>query len=169
MKRAAPLAEYLESCLGPTIAKQGFSGTDILVSWPEIAGERLAGYSQPIKVDWPRRANPNAPADPATLVVRVESAFALELQHLTSTAANVLPIPGTGRVIAIGEPDKIARLLDIAPALMPTQRNPVPQDWLDFVRSIADLPVGAEPNLEGMRAKARQLVGGAGRQEGGAA
>jgi len=82
MKRAAPLAEFLESCLGPTVAKQGFSSTDIVVSWPEIAGERLAGYSQPIKVDWPRRAHPDAPADPATLVIRVESAFALELQHL---------------------------------------------------------------------------------------
>ena len=83
MKRAAPLAEYLEICLGPTVAKQGFSGTDIVVSWPDIVGERLSAYSQPVKVDWPRRINPDAPADPATLVIRVESAFALELQHLT--------------------------------------------------------------------------------------
>ncbi len=82
MKRAAPLAEFLESCLGPTIAKQGFSGSDIIVSWPEIVGERLAAYSQPVKVEWPRRANPDAPADPSTLVIRTESAFAIELQHL---------------------------------------------------------------------------------------
>jgi hypothetical protein len=82
MKRAAPLAEFLESCLGPTVAKQGFSGSDIIVSWPEIVGERLAAYSQPVKVEWPRRANPDAPADPSTLVIRTESAFALELQHL---------------------------------------------------------------------------------------
>ncbi|NNM73009.1 DUF721 domain-containing protein [Enterovirga aerilata] len=82
MKRAAPLAEFLETCLAPTVAKQGFSGTDVVVSWPEIVGERLAAYSQPVKVEWPRRANPDAPADPSTLVVRVESAFALELQHL---------------------------------------------------------------------------------------
>jgi hypothetical protein len=82
MKRAAPLAEFLESCLGPTIAKQGFSGSDIIVSWPEIVGERLAAYSQPMKVDWPRRANPDAPAEPSTLVIRTESAFAIELQHL---------------------------------------------------------------------------------------
>jgi hypothetical protein len=82
MKRAAPLAEFLESCLGPTIAKQGFSGSDIIVSWPEIVGERLAAYSQPVKVEWPRRASPDAPADPSTLVIRTESAFAIELQHL---------------------------------------------------------------------------------------
>jgi hypothetical protein len=82
MKRPAPLAEFLDSCLGPTVAKQGFSGADIIVSWPEIVGERLAAYSQPVKVEWPRRASPDAPADPSTLVIRTESAFALELQHL---------------------------------------------------------------------------------------
>ena len=82
MKRPAPLAEFLDSCLGPTVAKQGFSGADIIVSWPEIVGERLAAYSQPVKVEWPRRASPDAPADPSTLVVRTESAFALDLQHL---------------------------------------------------------------------------------------
>ena len=82
MKRPAPLAEFLDSCLGPTIAKQGFSGSDIIVSWPEIVGERRAAYSQPVKVEWPRRASPDGPADPSTLVIRTESAFALELQHL---------------------------------------------------------------------------------------
>jgi hypothetical protein len=82
MKRPAPLAEFLDSCLGPMVAKQGFSGADIIVSWPEIVGERLAAYSQPVKVEWPRRASPDAPADPSTLVIRTESAFALELQHL---------------------------------------------------------------------------------------
>ena len=82
MKRPAPLAEFLDSCRGPTVAKLGFSGADSIVSWPEIVGERLAAYSQPVKVEWPRRASPDAPADPSTLVIRTESAFALELQHL---------------------------------------------------------------------------------------
>jgi hypothetical protein len=82
MKRAAPLAEFLDTCLGPTVAKQGFSGSDIIVSWPEIVGERLAAWSQPVKVEWPRRPHPDAPAEPSTLVVRTESAFAIDLQHL---------------------------------------------------------------------------------------
>lgn len=38
-------------------------------------------------------------------------AAALELQHLTSTAANVVPIPGTERFVAIGTPAEVARLL----------------------------------------------------------
>lgn len=43
-------------------------------------------------------------------------AAAIELQHFTSTAANVVPIPGGERVIAIGEPAEVARLLCQAPA-----------------------------------------------------
>jgi hypothetical protein len=42
-------------------------------------------------------------------------AAALELQHYTSTAANVVPIPGGDHVIVIGTPAEVAQLLDIAP------------------------------------------------------
>jgi hypothetical protein len=84
MARPKPLAEFLEPCLGKAIAAQGFTGADLLVSWPEIVGERLGAASQPIRVEWPRRL-PGERDDrrqPATLIVRVEGAFALELQHL---------------------------------------------------------------------------------------
>jgi len=43
-------------------------------------------------------------------------AAALELQHYTSTAANLVPIPGGERVIAIGTPAEVAALLQIGPA-----------------------------------------------------
>lgn len=83
-KRVRQLAELIEPCLGRVVAKQGFSGADILVSWPEIVGERLGALSQPVKVDWPRRPRDGARAssEPGALVVRAESAAALELQHL---------------------------------------------------------------------------------------
>lgn len=42
-------------------------------------------------------------------------AAALELQHYTSTAANVVPIPGGDRVIAIGTPAEVRELLELAP------------------------------------------------------
>jgi hypothetical protein len=45
-------------------------------------------------------------------------AAALELQHYTSTAANVVPIPGGDQVIAIGSPAAVSRLLEIAPAVV---------------------------------------------------
>ena len=81
MKRPRPLADLLAPCLGPALAAQGFTGADILASWPAIVGDRLAAASRPIKVEWPRRQPGQDKAEAATLVVRVEGVFALELQH----------------------------------------------------------------------------------------
>ena len=72
-------------CLGPSLARQGFATSDVIVAWPEIVGERLAAFTQPLKIEWKRKspdADPEARPEPAVLVVRVESAFALEMQHL---------------------------------------------------------------------------------------
>ena len=84
MRRPKPLADLLAPVLGPALAAQGFTGGDVISAWPEIVGERLAARSRPLRVEWPRRrAGQGAePRDPATLILRVESAFALELQHL---------------------------------------------------------------------------------------
>ena len=85
---ARPLAEFLDVCLSPSLAAQGFATSDIIMAWPEIVGERLAAFTQPLKIEWKRKAphaDPEARPEPATLVVRVESAFALELQHMAPT------------------------------------------------------------------------------------
>ncbi|WP_371826807.1 DUF721 domain-containing protein [Microvirga sp. VF16] len=85
---ARPLAEFLDVCLSPSLAAQGFATSDIIMTWPDIVGERLAAFTQPLKIEWKRKsphADPEARPDPATLVIRVESAFALELQHLAPT------------------------------------------------------------------------------------
>ena len=85
---ARPLAEFLDVCLSPSLAAQGFATSDIIMAWPEIAGERMAAFTQPLKIEWKRKAphaDPEARPDPATLVIRVESAFALELQHMAPT------------------------------------------------------------------------------------
>lgn len=80
---AKALAELIEDCIAPALAAQGFAGRAIVTLWPEIVGERLATRSRPLKIDWPkRRPAPGETADPATLVVRVESAFALEMQQV---------------------------------------------------------------------------------------
>ena len=80
---AKPLAELIDDCLAPALAAQGFAGRSVVAFWPEIVGERLAQRTRPLKIDWPRRRGaPGEAADPATLVVRVEGAFALEMQQL---------------------------------------------------------------------------------------
>ena len=83
MARVKPLAELIESCIGPAFAAQGFASTDILAAWADIVGERLARHCRPSKLEWPRRRRKSEDApDSGTLVVRVEGVFAIELQHL---------------------------------------------------------------------------------------
>lgn len=83
--RTRTLADLVDGCLDQALAAQGFAGSDVILSWDEIVGERLARHSRPIRMEWPRRrpdaATAGRRAEPAALVVRVESAFALELQH----------------------------------------------------------------------------------------
>ena len=85
MARPKPLADLIDACLGPALAAQGFATSDVIVAWPEIVGERLANFTQPLRIEWPRGAaarDRDARPEPATVVIRVESAFALEMQHL---------------------------------------------------------------------------------------
>ena len=57
----------------------------LIADWPAIVGETVARYARPLQLQWPprpaRSAIPEAPAAPATLVLRVDGAFALEAQH----------------------------------------------------------------------------------------
>ena len=80
-----PLAELLENCLQPIMAAQGFASTDIIIGWPEIIGEKLAEFSRPVKIEWPKRrtySDDGQGGEAATLVLKVESAFALDIQHM---------------------------------------------------------------------------------------
>lgn len=80
-----PLADLVSGAIDPVLAKQGFGQADVILNWEDIAGARLAAVCEPIKLQWPTRPK-NAPPDripePATLIVRVEGGFALELQHM---------------------------------------------------------------------------------------
>lgn len=82
MKRPRPLAELIEETLAPVLAAQGFASSDIIASWPELVGERLSLKCEPLKINWPRKTATSQSSDAATLIVKVESAFALDLQHL---------------------------------------------------------------------------------------
>lgn len=71
-----PLADLV----GPTIAelcgRAGFSAVEIVTHWEEIAGPELGVRSMPIKLQWPRDGGQEA-----TLVVRVEGPYAIEMQY----------------------------------------------------------------------------------------
>lgn len=80
-----PLADLVGTAIDPILVRQGFSNSELILNWDDIVGERLAANSRPIKLQWPPRpagARPDVPPQTATLVIRVESGFAIELQHM---------------------------------------------------------------------------------------
>jgi hypothetical protein len=87
MRKAAswsrPLADLVGAAIDPVLARQGFGESDIVLYWGEIVGERLAAMSEPLCLRWPPRGNEQRDLPAATLVVRVEGGFALELQHVS--------------------------------------------------------------------------------------
>jgi hypothetical protein len=81
---AAPLGDFVAPLVEPVLAKQGFGEASLIADWVDIVGEAIGRGCRPIKLQWPPRApkrNPETPPEPATLVLRVESALALEIQH----------------------------------------------------------------------------------------
>lgn len=82
---ARPLADYVLRQIDPLVAKQGFGEASLLMQWREIVGARIADMCAPEKLQWPargRKPSPDKPAEPATLVLRVEPGFGLEIQHM---------------------------------------------------------------------------------------
>lgn len=81
---AKPLGEFTNALIAEALAARGLGEASLIADWRAIVGANLARHARPIELKWPPRAakrDPDAPAVPATLVLRVESAFALEAQH----------------------------------------------------------------------------------------
>jgi hypothetical protein len=76
---AAPLADLVGKTVGDAFARQGFAAVEIVTHWQEIVGDDLAKRSEPMKLTWPRRDDPDTVG---VLQIRVEGAYALEIQHL---------------------------------------------------------------------------------------
>jgi hypothetical protein len=79
-----PLSEFAGATLSDALRAQGFASTEIIARWADIAGAEIAAHSEPVKITWPRPVNPDAAAEPATLVLRVEGPAAIEIQHLSA-------------------------------------------------------------------------------------
>ncbi len=80
---ARPLADFVDGCLSPALARYGFGEAAIVTHWRDIVGARIAARAEPSRLRWRRSPRHDAAATPpATLVLRVEGGFALELQHL---------------------------------------------------------------------------------------
>jgi hypothetical protein len=78
-----PLSAFAGATLSDALRRQGFASTEIVARWTDIVGAEIAAHSEPLKINWPRVDNEEAP-EPATLVLRVEGPAAIEIQHLSS-------------------------------------------------------------------------------------
>jgi hypothetical protein len=76
---ATPLADLIGRAINNAFARQGFAAVEIVTHWEDIVGGELARRSEPMRLTWPKRDDPDSIG---TLTVRVEGAYAIELQHL---------------------------------------------------------------------------------------
>ncbi|MFG1479229.1 DciA family protein [Xanthobacter sp. V4C-4] len=76
-RNARPLADFVAPTIADVCGKAGFSVVEVVTHWDEIVGPDLAPRSLPLKLQWARGGE----TEPATLVVRVEGAYAIEMQY----------------------------------------------------------------------------------------
>ncbi|MGD1036422.1 MAG: DciA family protein [Roseiarcus sp.] len=83
---AAQLGSLLKGVVEPTLAARGLGETSLVADWPDIVGAEIARYARPIQIRWPPRGAKRGAEEPApaTLVLRVDGAFALEAQHASA-------------------------------------------------------------------------------------
>lgn len=96
---ARPLAEYALRQIDPLVARRGFGEAALILRWPEIVGEQIASLCAPERLQWPPRPRRRVEVpsgdktrvdrtrhpEPATLILRVEPGFGLDIQHMTQT------------------------------------------------------------------------------------
>lgn len=88
---ARPIAKFVPDLTKKVFQKHGFSSVAIVADWNTIVGKQLATKCQPEKLSWPRRAQTEFGDDPAatgtpasaTLILRVDPAYALEIEYAT--------------------------------------------------------------------------------------
>lgn len=90
------LASLVPATIEPALRQRGFATAAILTEWREIVGPRLAAWTQPLELRWPRRTEIEPPvsgtpgdkaerARRATLVVACPGAFALDVQMASAS------------------------------------------------------------------------------------
>ncbi|MDI4665844.1 DciA family protein [Xanthobacter autotrophicus] len=71
-----PLADFVAPGIADLCGKAGFSVVEVVTHWDEIVGPDLAPRCAPVRLQWPKEDGAAA-----TLIVRVEGAYAIELQY----------------------------------------------------------------------------------------
>ena len=76
--------------VAPALAARGLSESSLVAHWTEIVGEDIARFARFERLVWPPRGakrDPEATPAAATLVLRIDGAFAVEAQHCSRAVA----------------------------------------------------------------------------------
>ena len=87
---ATSLGAHLGAVLSPALAARGLSESSLITHWPEIVGLDIARFARFERLNWPPRGatrDPEQALAPATLILRIDGAFAIEAQHLSQLIA----------------------------------------------------------------------------------
>ena len=103
-----PVSDLASELLDPVLRRRAGLSIDLVQSWPEIVGERLASRTRPEKIAWPRRLHEDDPFEPATLIIACDGPAALHVQHETgeiiSRANSFLGFAAIGRIKIVQKP-----------------------------------------------------------------
>lgn len=77
-REARPVADFVGRLIEPACRKRGFAAAEIVTLWREIVDSETAAAARPERIDWPRKAAPEAPG---TLVLAADNGAALFLSH----------------------------------------------------------------------------------------
>ena len=78
------IGKSIRDVLDPLTAKRANVDLSLSLAWQSVAGEKLAGRTQPLKIQWPPRILPDDPFRPGMLIVASEASAALDLQYQSS-------------------------------------------------------------------------------------
>ncbi len=80
----------MREAVGAALAARGLGEASLIAHWPEIVGADVARFARFERLNWPPRGAKTAPEAErasATLILRIDGAYALEAQHVAKLVA----------------------------------------------------------------------------------
>lgn len=118
------MGAHLAEIVGPALAARGLSESGLIAHWPEIVGLDIARFARFERLNWPPRgakSDPDGPRASATLILRIDAAFAIEAQHLSRLMVERVNAHFGWRCV-----EKVAFRQGPLPALSQRRRVPLP-------------------------------------------
>ena len=120
--RMRPIAAELPGLVGKPMGRRGFGEGGLIADWAAIVGAEVARHAKPLRLSFPRGERRDG-----SLVLRVRSAFAVELQHMAPQGLDPAEEKKLARDLGrIEDPELRQALEDLGRAVKGLRRHPNP-------------------------------------------